>query len=97
MRLYLNDDTTGILIDSYNHNYTLINEHFLERYNITVNGTESINPIVSNYENVVITHFIVKNDNNITIKEVTNIALKIAQIDETINSDSQFIMLNLST
>ena len=97
MKIYLNDDTNGINIDSYNHNYQLVEGSFVERYNINIVPTENINTIISNYENVVITHFSVKKNDNTILKELTNLELKITQIDETITDDTLFVMINLNT
>lgn len=96
MKIYLNDDTNGISIENYNHNYTLENGHFTEVYNINVISTENVSTIVSNYENIPITHFSVKKDDNTIIKEESNLALKITRIDETITNDSLFVMMSLN-
>jgi hypothetical protein len=82
IKLYLNNDTTGIEITSFNHSCRR-NEgnNFREDYNIILADTTNIDILAHQFDNILITDIVLKKDEQI-IKTITNLNLYISIINE---------------
>lgn len=98
MILYLNNDTTGITIDNYNHQYNYVPE-FKESYNIGINTTiVDINTFNDTYKDIPITSLKLKRNGEI-IKNLSDLNLKLDYLSENLSEygDSISIGLTLDT
>lgn len=93
MKLYLNNDNTGIEITQFNHNFQFSPTR-TENYNITLGQLESIEEIATKFGTSQITTITIEKDN--TIIRTINTNVHIDNLDEMITELTNSITMHLS-
>ena len=92
MNLYINDIADPIIVKSYDHN-TIFTVNQNNEYIFDINTNTDINKLISNLKDILVTSFIIKNDDNEIIHMQSDIQLILSSIHEHFEIDRHLMQI----
>lgn len=92
MNLYINDIADSIIVKSYDHN-TIFTVNQNNDYIFDINTNIDINKLISNLKDILVTQFVIKNDDNEIIYMQSNLQLFLFSIHEHFEEERRTIQI----